>query len=161
VKSLRWFVLAALFFVPPASEALGSGDQACCGSLGNAGPWGGGTHFSLCVRAASCSASSHTQVAVTYFDGAPSCPSGSYDCAVTANIECCTYSCAGSPDCSASSPSPSCCSGYCGGGSATPNAACGSSVEARGCCLPNEIRVPSSLRTAPAEWVVGYGYKVK
>jgi hypothetical protein len=159
MKNLRWLAVAFLFLIPHQA-ALGSGEQACCGALGNAGPWLGGVHPSLCIRGATCSSASHSQVAVTFFDGPASCPAGSYDCVVAAYNQCCAYDCSYEPECGASSPSPSCCSGYCGSGSAKPGS-CSPPVQARGCCLEKEIRVPSALSDATGEWIISYGYKVK
>ena len=121
VKNLRWLLVLLLFAVPYEEKALGGGDLACCGALGGAGKWGGRSQFSVCVPSASCNSASNTQVAVTYVDGAQSCPAGSYDCVVRAFSQCCGFDCSYYHDqCSAFSPSPSCCAGYCGPGAATP-----------------------------------------
>jgi hypothetical protein len=100
---------------------------------------------------------------VTYVDGVPSCPAGSYDCAVAAYNQCCAFNCSYYRDeCGGFSPSPSCCSGYCGGPSGNASPLCVSRpVQVRGCCLVNEIRIPTSLRGAAGDWLVSYGYPIK
>ena len=155
MKLARWLLVAAAAFVQaPSAMSAGGNAMACCGQLGNAGPWGGGSHFSLCIAGATCGGGNHTQVGVTYFSGDRTCPSGYYDCAVKVGPLACGYSCQGDSDCGGYSPSPSCCSGY------KTGTGC-SNTEFRGCCGPNEIRVPSSIQSSSSEWIVSYGNKFK
>ncbi len=152
---LRWVLLAAAAVLVQPSSAMssGGGNSACCGQFGNAGPWGGYSHFSLCIANATCGGGNHVPVTVTYFSGDRSCPSGSYDCVATAGDLGSGYDCHGDSDCGGYSPAPTCCAGYKG----NPQA----STEFRGCCLPNEIRMPTAIQNASSEWVIGYGYKFK
>ncbi len=165
-RYLRWLVLAALALVPTATaESAGAGGaagssgapagaaaSACCGYFGNAGDWGGSSHFSMCIAGATCQRADHTQVSVTYFSGDRTCPAGSYDCTVTVGPLACGYNCQGQDGCGAYSPSPSCCSGYVGGGC--------SNTAFPACCGPTAIMVPTAIQKSSSEWTVAYGNKV-
>jgi hypothetical protein len=153
--------MLGLAFLPPvAAESAsapggpaGAAASACCGWFGNAGDWGGKSQVSLCIAGATCTSSDHTPVTVSYFSGAPACPSGSYDCVVTTGPLACGYDCTRQPGCGSYSPAPSCCSGWKGGGCANKTY--------RGCCLPNQIQMPTPVQTDSSEWNVSYGTKVK
>jgi hypothetical protein len=163
----RWLLVAFVLASAPAAASAGfytgGGDTACCGAVGNAGPWGGADQFSFCIRGATCTDPSHTMVTITRFDGDRVCPVGSYDCAVTAMTVCCDGSGLSDPEnCSDYSVLPSVCGGYCGPGqSMTPaDESCSPAVQVLGCCLPNEIQVPSSFTDNRNELTVSYGYEV-
>jgi MYXO-CTERM domain-containing protein len=155
---MKWVLALALALVPVTAVAA-TPTTACCGSFNNAGAWGGANQFSLCVTGAACKDTAHKQIAMTYFDGAPNCPVGSYDCVVNAHIECCGWDCSWVAECSSYSPAVSCCAGYCGPSTGSA-ITCGGETEARGCCLDGEIRMPSSMMGAPPEWLVSYGYQI-
>jgi hypothetical protein len=159
-------VVVAIALIPPATaESAGAGGaagslgapagaaaNACCGAFGNAADWGGGSHFSLCIAGASCARADHAQVGVTYTSGPITCPSGYYDCVATGGPLACGYDCHGQDGCGSYSPSPSCCSGYVGGGCSNP--------EFRGCCGPTEIIMPTGIQKISSEWTVAYGNQV-
>jgi MYXO-CTERM domain-containing protein len=155
---MKW-MLALILALLPMTALAAAPTTACCGSFNNAGAWGGANQFSFCVVGASCKDASHTQVSVSYFDGEPNCPVGSHDCLVNAHIECCGWDCSSAPECSSYSPAVSCCTGYCGPSTGSA-ITCGGETEGRGCCLDEEIRVPSAMMGAPPEWLVSYGDQV-
>ena len=156
MKWLRWalVLVAAVLMQPSAAVSSGGDASACCGFFGNARAWGGGggAHFSLCVVGSSCTSTDHTEVSVSYFSGEPSCPSGSYDCVVTTGPLACGYDCHGEDGCGSYSTPPSCCSGYKGGGC--------QNTKYRGCCLANQIMMPTSIESDSTEWTVSYGNKL-